>query len=97
MVLGLILRLIFDYLTSRKQQCRINSKYSSLLDITSGVPRGSVLGPLLFSIYMNDLTVFVENSQLCSFAYDNALFASDLKLEGVISRQENDVQNSCLV
>ena len=88
------LRLIFDYLTSRKQRVRINSTYSSWLEITSGVPQGSVLGPLLFNIYINDLTFFVEDCQLCNFADDNTLFASDVKLEGVISRLETDIQKT---
>ena len=88
------LRLIFDYPTSRKQRVRINSAYSSWLEITSGVPQGSVLGPLLFNVYINDLTFFIEDSHLCNFAYDNTLYASDFKLEGVISRPENDMQKT---
>ena len=88
------LRLIFDYLTSRKQRVRINSTYSSWLEITSGVPQGSVLGPLLFNIYINDLTFFIEDSHLCNFADDNTLYASDFKLERVISRLENDMHKT---
>ena len=87
------LRLIFDYLTSRKQRVRINSTYSSWLEITSSVPQGSVLGPLLYRIYINDLTYFIADSHLCNFG-DNTLYASDFKLEGVISRVENDMQKT---
>ena len=82
-------RLIFDYLISRKQRVRINSTYSSWIEITAGVPQGSALGPLLFSIFINDLTYFIEDSKLCNFADDNTIFASDFKLEGVISKLEN--------
>ena len=69
----------------------LNSTYSSWLEIRSGVPQGSVLDPLLFNIYINDLTFFIEDSHLCNFADDNTLYASDFKLEGVISRLENDM------
>ena len=68
--------------------------YSFCLEITSGVPQGSVLGPLLFNIYINDLTYFIKDSQLCNFADDNTIFASDFKLEGVISRLENEIQKT---
>ena len=88
------LRLVLDYLTYRKQRARMNSTYSSWREVTSGVPQGSVLGPLLFNIYITDLAFFIEYSQLYKFADDNSLFASDLILEGVISRLENDTQKT---
>ena len=54
------LNLIFDYLTGRKQRVKINSSFSSYLDIFQGVPQGSILGPLLFNPFLCDLLLFVE-------------------------------------
>ena len=54
------LNLIFDYLTERKQRVKINSRFSSYLDKFQGAPQGSILGPLLFNLFLCDLFLFVE-------------------------------------
>ena len=62
-----------NYLQNRQQRVVINGKVSTLLEIGAGVPQGSILGPLLFLIYINDLVYDIE-SCIKLFADDTSLY-----------------------
>ena len=75
---GTALNWFISYLSNRKQFVQINSYKSSMLPLNTGVPQGSILGPLLFLIYMND----IPNS---SDLFDFILFADDTSLKSFIN------------
>ena len=58
------------YLSDRLQCVTINNCLSQVLPVTSGVPQGSILGPLLFVIYINDLPDSIKDSQIFMYADD---------------------------
>ena len=71
---GRLLGFFQDYLRGRQQRVSIGGSFSSWGILRAGVPQGSVLGPLLFLIYINDITSVIEHSNIRMFADDTCLF-----------------------
>ena len=90
-VTGNLLELIRDYLNGREQRVVLNGSYSEWGPIKSGVPQGSVLGPLLFLVYINDLEKGIKSS-IRFFADDTSLFSTVYDPKSSAEELNNDLQ-----
>ena len=70
------LKLLYDYLLRRKQRVKINNTLSEWTNIESGVPQGSILGPMLSNIFINDIFYFMEDTDITNYANDNTPYTT---------------------
>ena len=91
MVSGVANQWFASYLSNRNQKVLINGEASQRLPNTCGVPQGSILGPLLFLIYINDMHMAVEFSTIHHFADDTNILYSCKSLKGLRKRVNADL------
>ena len=70
-------------MSERFQRVNINDNFSEWCKIILGVPQGSILSPLLFSIFINDIFCFIQDAYICNFADDDSLFSIEDNLKEV--------------
>ena len=93
LVKGQAINLLKSYLTNRKQKCQIRNSFSSERLIKCGVPQGSILGPLLFLLYINDLPHCLSKTKPRLFADDTNLTASANCMTDLEAAVNSDLEN----
>ena len=83
---------IYSYLTNRKQTVWIDHVYSEFIETNIGVPQGSILGPLLFLVFFNDLPEIIFEDIDC-YADDNTLSSSNKNVKLI----EENLNRDCTV
>lgn len=90
---GIQLNWFESYLSNREQQCLINGSLSTPKKIRCGVPQGSILGPLFFLLYINDMPDCLQNSVPSLYADDTVIYASSTDCDDLVARINADLEN----
>ena len=84
------LEVLLNYLHDRWERVKINANFSSWTQLLQGVPQGSVLGPILFNIYINDIFFALKGVDICNFADDTSPYVCDSNLKSVLETLEHN-------
>ena len=80
-----------NYLSGRTQSVSVNGSYSDTSDLSVGVPQGSVLGPILFIVFINDLLGVVPHCKIVLYADDTSLFFARRNIQAIQSVLQEDL------
>ena len=86
-----------NYLTDRKQCTLVAGTTSEFMKITCGVPQGSILGPLLFLLYVNDMPDVVKDSSIYLYADDTVLLNYGKNMINVKKRYAAGLRENCIL
>ena len=75
---------------NKYQRVKIGSTFSSYLEILRGVPQGSILGPILFNLFINDLMFFIQETEVCNFADDTTIYSCSSNYEEATQKLSAD-------
>ena len=78
-------KLFYSYFPNRKQKVKIGSAIIEWIDMLTEISQGSILRPLIFSIFVNDLIMLIKKSDISNFAKDNTLYKSSTSLSEVLN------------
>ena len=90
---GVLLKWLENVLTKRQQRVVINGNVSNWTEVLSGIPQGSILGPILFIFYINDLLGVVES--VCKLFADDCKLCSSIASEGGQKELQEDIERLC--
>ena len=85
------LKFILSYLSNRKHRTKVNNSYSSWSEVKTGIQQGSILGPLLINIYLNDIFLFIGKSDITNYADDNTPYATECNIDELLNTLKKDI------
>ena len=85
--------LLWSYLSNRKQRVRINGVHSEWRTLSKGVPQGSIMGPALFNLFMNDIVFVLSQAEIYNYADDNSISVHAKTRNEAISRLREETKN----
>ena len=93
---GTQLKWFESYLSNREQQCMVSGQISPPKNISCGIPQGSILGPLLFLLYINDMPKSLKYVTPSMYADDTEIFASSKHGDDLVANLNCDLENELI-